>query len=48
MYRAISEDLLCWKGKSNHKPLIVQGARRVGKTTLSENSAARIIEKRCI
>ena len=34
MYRAITEDLLRWKGKSNHKPLIVQGARRVGKTTL--------------
>ena len=34
MYRAITEDLLRWKAKSNHKPLIVQGARRVGKTTL--------------
>ena len=34
MYRAITEDLLRWKAKSNHKPLIVQGSRRVGKTTL--------------
>ena len=34
MYRAITEDLLRWKDKSNHKPLIIQGARRVGKTTL--------------
>ena len=34
MYRAIIEDLLRWKDKSNRKPLIVQGARRVGKTTL--------------
>ena len=34
MYRAIIDDLLRWKYKSNHKPLIAQGARRVGKTTL--------------
>ena len=34
MHRAIIEDLLRWKDKSNRKPLIVQGARRVGKTTL--------------
>ena len=34
MYRAITEDLLRWKESSNHKPLIIQGARRVGKTTL--------------
>ena len=34
MYRAIIEDLLRWKDKSNRKPLIIQGARRVGKTTL--------------
>lgn len=34
MYRASTEDLLRWKDKSNRKPLIVQGARRVGKTTL--------------
>ena len=34
MYRAITEDLLRWKDKSNRKPLIIHGARRVGKTTL--------------
>lgn len=35
MYRAIIDDLLRWKDKSNRKPLIVQGARRIiGKTTL--------------
>ncbi len=34
MYRAIIEDLRRWKDKSNRKPLIIQGARRVGKTTL--------------
>ena len=29
MYRAITEDLLRWKDKSNRKLLIIQGARRV-------------------
>ena len=32
MYRKISEYLLEWKNSSNRKPLILQGARQVGKT----------------
>ena len=28
------DELLEWKGKSKHKPLIVRGARQVGKTSL--------------
>lgn len=32
MYRTIMEDLILWKNKSNRKPLILQGARQVGKT----------------
>lgn len=32
MYRKISEYLIEWKKSSNRKPLILQGARQVGKT----------------
>jgi predicted AAA+ superfamily ATPase len=32
MYRKIFSQLIDWKNKSNHKPLIIQGARQVGKT----------------
>ena len=32
MYREILEDIGRWKNKKNRKPLIVQGARQVGKT----------------
>lgn len=32
MYRLIYNDLLEWKKKSNRKPLLMQGARQVGKT----------------
>ncbi|MFN4145881.1 MAG: ATP-binding protein [Runella sp.] len=34
MKRAIYEDLLRWKNSPNRKPLILQGARQVGKTWL--------------
>lgn len=32
MYRIAMEELKKWKGKSNKKPLIIKGARQVGKT----------------
>ena len=32
MYRKIFSQLIDWKNKSNRKPLIIQGARQVGKT----------------
>ena len=32
MYRYIIEKLLEWKNNSNRKPLILKGARQVGKT----------------
>lgn len=32
MYRKVSEFLLKWKDSPNRKPLILQGARQVGKT----------------
>ena len=34
MYRAVIEDLIQWKQSANRKPLILQGARQVGKTWL--------------
>lgn len=34
MYRAAMEQLLKWKQKKNKKPLIIRGARQVGKTWL--------------
>ena len=33
MLRKIDKDLLDWKGKKHRKPLILRGARQVGKTT---------------
>lgn len=32
MKRKIYNDLICWKNSSDRKPLILQGARQVGKT----------------
>jgi hypothetical protein len=32
MYRAVIQDLIRWKQNTNRKPLILQGARQVGKT----------------
>lgn len=40
MQRQIEEDVLNWKNSSRRKPLIVRGARQVGKTWLIENFLA--------
>ena len=32
MYRKIMENLIKWKNDKNRKPLILKGARQVGKT----------------
>lgn len=34
MYRQAIEQLIKWKNEPNHKPLIIEGARQVGKTYL--------------
>ena len=34
MYRAAMEDLKNWKDRPNKKPMIIRGARQVGKTWL--------------
>lgn len=37
MYRSAIEELYKWKNKKNKKPLIIRGARQVGKTWLMQN-----------
>ena len=37
MYRCAFEQLLKWKHKKNKKPLIIRGARQVGKTWLMKD-----------
>lgn len=38
-HRHLSQKLLAWKVKENRKPLIIRGARQVGKTTLVQSFA---------
>ena len=40
MKRAAYKQLLDWKQQSNRKPLIIQGARQVGKTYLMKSFGA--------
>ena len=35
MYRSVMEDLVSWKNRPDRKPLLLQGARQVGKTWLA-------------
>lgn len=39
MYREITSELINWKNRANRKPLIVRGARQVGKTYVIEQFA---------
>lgn len=41
MYRQAIEDLVCWKNSSDRKPLIIEGARQVGKTWLVKEFASK-------
>lgn len=45
MYRFAMNDLLQWKGKKNRKPLIIMGARQVGKTWLMKEFGKNCYEK---
>ena len=47
MERALTDDLLRWKTSANRKPLLLYGARQVGKTWLLEDFGRREYE-RCI
>ena len=45
MIRYVLEELYEWKNKPNRKPLILQGARQVGKTWLMQNFAKKAFSK---
>ena len=46
MERSIYNKLVEWKNKRNHKPLILNGARQVGKTYILQEFGKR--EKVCL
>ena len=43
MYRLIYNDLIEWKKKFNRKPLLMQGARQVGKTYILKEFGKSIL-----
>lgn len=45
MYRAAIEQLKAWKERKNHKPLIIKGARQVGKTWLMKKFGSLMYEQ---
>lgn len=45
MYRYAINDLMAWKNSSNHMPLIIKGARQVGKTWLMQEFGKTQYEK---
>jgi predicted AAA+ superfamily ATPase len=44
MKRLIEEELLSWKDSGHRKPLVLRGARQVGKTWLVERFLAPLFE----
>lgn len=44
MIRTILEEIAVWKNKTNRKPLIIQGARQVGKTWVMKEVGKRFFE----
>ena len=45
MYRVAIESLLQWKEKENRKPLLLMGARQVGKTWLMKEKKKKYYDK---
>lgn len=45
MYRDAMDDLIKWKNKKNKKPLVIRGARQVGKTWLMKKFGETSFEK---
>ena len=45
MERNVIKQLLAWKQKKNRKPLIVNGARQVGKTYILREFGAKFYQK---
>ena len=44
MYRKVLEELIAWKKSSRRKPLVLKGARQVGKTWLMKELASKAYE----
>lgn len=44
MKRKIEEKLIEWKNRKNHKPLIIDGARQIGKTYIAFLLGKKIIK----
>jgi predicted AAA+ superfamily ATPase len=44
MYRKVFEELMAWKAGPRRKPLVLKGARQVGKTWLMREFANRAYE----
>lgn len=44
MYRIITEKLINWAKKTDRKPLILQGARQVGKTYIANEFGKKYYE----
>ncbi len=45
MQRYALKHLIDWKNKNNHKPLVIQGARQVGKTWLMQEFGKKYYEQ---
>ena len=45
MQRYALKHLIDWKNKKNHKPLVIQGARQVGKTWLMQEFGEKYYEQ---
>ena len=45
MYRKAINDLMKWKNTKNHMPLIIKGARQVGKTWLMKEFGKQAYER---
>ena len=45
MYRKLSEKLLKWKERSDHKPLLITGVRQCGKTYLIQEFCSQQFER---
>ena len=48
MYRYKIEELKRWKESEERKPLIITGARQVGKTWLMKEFGKKLLRKMCI
>ena len=48
MYRNSIQDLIDWKNRQEKKPLIIKGARQVGKTWLMKEFGKNEYKKFCL